>query len=135
MRKTLNLTLAALLGLALCASAATPVRVSPTDPGPLVGGSVMLPEPSAVAGVAGATDVQNLRTGLYFATIQAAIDDAGTAAGDVLEVQVASHAEGICTVSKAVTIRGGGAGPSSPRRRTPARPGTLGPGSSSPSRE
>ncbi len=110
MKKTLLLTLAALLGLALCAAAAAPARVAPTDPGPVTGPAALLPRQAAVAGVAGATDVQNLRTGSYFATIQAAIDDAGTVAGDVLEVQVATHAEGICTVNKAVTIQGVGGG-------------------------
>ncbi|MBN1346855.1 MAG: DUF11 domain-containing protein [Phycisphaerae bacterium] len=45
-----------------------------------------------------------------FTTIQAAIDDAGTAAGDVISVQDAFHTEAGITVNKDVTIQGQGAG-------------------------
>lgn len=66
--------------------------------------------PSSDVGRRTGTDVKNLATGLSFATIQDAINDANTVAGNILEVQVASHAEGLVTVNKGVTIRGGSGG-------------------------
>jgi hypothetical protein len=48
-------------------------------------------------------------TGCDFTTIQAAIDDAGVAAGDVIDVTAAVHTEAGIAVSKDVTIQGQGA--------------------------
>ena len=51
--------------------------------------------------------IQNLNTGEYFASIQAAIDDSDTDDGDVIEVSDGTYTEGGITVTKEVTIQGG----------------------------
>jgi hypothetical protein len=110
MRRFIIPALVALLGFAVCAPASGAPRFSPSDPGREVGSGALraarTATPTGALSTNGLTDVRNLTTGLAFSTIQAAIDDAGTLAGHVLEVQVASHAEGICVVNKAVTIQG-----------------------------
>ncbi len=100
------------VGLAPAAMAA-PLQVSPSDPGRDDGapaGPVALMAGAPLASPETATDIKNLDTDLTYATIADALAAAATLDGHVLDVQVASHAEGICTVSKAVTIRGGGGG-------------------------
>ena len=52
-----------------------------------------------------ALPVHNLNSGLYFATIQAAIDDAGTLAGHTIRVAVGSFS-GTVIVTKSVTLQG-----------------------------
>jgi len=83
---------------------------SPTNPGSVRGYSPAAQYSSGEQGHRNPTAVQNLDTGEVFATIQEAIDDADTDAGDVLEVQTSPHSEGQVTVNKAVTIQGGGGG-------------------------
>ena len=83
---------------------------APTDPGGGGDGLRIDPGREATSPALPVGDVQNLTTLEEFATIQAAIDDTDTVAGHILEVQVASHSEGIVTVNKAVTIRGSGGG-------------------------
>ncbi len=62
--------------------------------------------PDGVARTASATDVENLNTSTYYATIAAALADPNTLDGHVLEVQVATHAEPPVNVNKSVTIQG-----------------------------
>ncbi|MBS1124550.1 MAG: hypothetical protein H6Q90_6778, partial [Deltaproteobacteria bacterium] len=95
------------LALATVPAVAGPARVTPSDlDGPGGPSKTLARTPVIAAG----TDIKNLTTLATFATIQAAIDDPGTLAGHVLEVQVPTHAESIVTVHKSVTIQGGGGG-------------------------
>ena len=57
----------------------------------------------------GALGVHNLDSGLYFATIQAAIDDGGTLAGHTIQVAAGTFEEQV-VVDKALTITGAGCG-------------------------
>ena len=97
----------ATLWLATLGAPAAWGRVQPSDPGDSNG--ILKSRTAPVVPMAG-TDVKNINTASTFATIQDALDDPATLDGHVLEVQVASHAEGIVTVTKGVTIQGGGGG-------------------------
>lgn len=78
-------------------------RPSPSRPG--AGG--LSPRRLAVsAGPIMGGPIHDLTTGLTFATIQDAIDDASTMAGDTLQVEVAVHAEGPVEVTKSLTLQG-----------------------------
>jgi hypothetical protein len=59
--------------------------------------------------VAHADTITVCASGCDFSTIQAAIDDAGTSSGDVINVTAAVHTEADISVNKDVTIQGQGA--------------------------
>ena len=100
---------AVILLICTTASGHAALTTAPTTPD---AGSGLLQEPRdqgefrAQGAPLSGGDIKNLDSGMLFATIQLAIDDALTDNGDVLEVQVASHSEGIVTVTKELTIRG-----------------------------
>ncbi len=98
------IALVATAGLALAGPG-----VQPSNPNAPGAADLLTPNaatPPVVTAPAGPTDVQNLNTGTYYPTIDAAIADAATLNGHVIEVQVTPHSEGIVNVTKSVTIQG-----------------------------
>lgn len=99
-----------IIGVSLMAFAlgapAHAARVSPSHPDGIAGSAAHAPRAVARDAVQGPTDVKNLDTGEFFATIQDALNDVDTQDLHVLEVQVTPHSEGIVTVGKQVTLQG-----------------------------
>jgi len=96
--------LACLAALALVAGCAPPPLASPTAV------PAAVPRATATAEPYVEPSITVCATGCDFTTVQAAIDDAATAAGDVISIGAAMHTEAGITVDKDVTIQGAGAG-------------------------
>ncbi|MBZ0268540.1 right-handed parallel beta-helix repeat-containing protein [bacterium] len=97
----------AILGVALLSAPASALQVAPSNPGLDHGPAVSRSLTTESGPVLRATEVQNIDTGLFYSTIQAAHDDAATLPGHTLEVQVASLTEGPqIAITKGVTLRG-----------------------------
>lgn len=78
-------------------------RTSPSRPG---AGSLSPRRLAVSAGPIMGGPIHDLTTGLTFATLQDAIDEVSTMAGDTLQVEVAVHAEGPVEVTKSLTLQG-----------------------------
>ncbi len=50
--------------------------------------------------------IHNVTTGFDYCTLQAALNDPATTNGDVIQLRVPNHSEGLVTISKSVTING-----------------------------
>lgn len=92
--------------LALPLGAQSPdFQPSPSEPGLSGPAQLSAPLRSRAAPLV-ADAVRNLDTGLTFASIQDALDAAGTLDGHTLQVEVAVHDEGPVSVVKSVTLQG-----------------------------
>ena len=97
-RRLLRTLLATLAALAVVAGCTPPPLASPTT------------LPAAIPTATAEPSLTVCAAGCDFTTVQAAIDDAATAAGDVIGIADAVHTEAGITVGKDVVIQGAGAG-------------------------